>query len=54
METRRDQAEESVNALLDEAFREARVFKGGGTPVVGNDLALMIRSGHGRGSTTVP
>lgn len=43
METRRDQAEESVNALLDEAFREARVFKGGGTPVVGNDLALMIQ-----------
>lgn len=42
METRRDNAETKLNALLDEAFREARVYQGGGNAIVGNDLASMI------------
>jgi hypothetical protein len=42
METRLDNAETKIGNLLDEAFREARVFQGGGNPVVDSDLTTTI------------
>lgn len=42
METTRQAAESKVRELLDEALSGARVFQGGGTEIMGNDLQSMI------------
>ncbi len=45
MDTTRQTAEGKIRELLDEAFSGARVFQGGGSEVVGNDLQDMILEG---------
>jgi hypothetical protein len=43
METTKRASEEKIRELLDEAFTGARVFQGGGTEILGNDLREMIK-----------
>ena len=42
METTKQMAEAKIHELLGEAFQGARLFKGGGTEVIGNDLQAAI------------
>ncbi|WP_294105609.1 BREX system P-loop protein BrxC, partial [Thiolapillus sp.] len=43
METTKQVSEAKINELLNEAFSGARVFQGGGTEILGNDLHDMIQ-----------
>ncbi|MBE9475406.1 MAG: BREX system P-loop protein BrxC [Chloroflexi bacterium] len=42
MKTRKRNAEGKIRELLDEMLSGARVFQGGGNPIVGNDLQEMV------------
>lgn len=43
METAKQVAEAKIRELLDEAFSGARVFQGGGSEIIGNNLQEMLR-----------
>jgi hypothetical protein len=45
MRTTKDAAERRIEELLDDAFRGAHVYQGGGHELVGNDLKEMITEG---------
>ena len=47
METAKQTAEGKIKELLDEAFSGARVFQGGGSEIVGNDLQSMVMEAGG-------
>ena len=47
METTRQTAEGKINELLDEALSGARVFQGGGSEIVGNDLKETVPEAAG-------
>jgi hypothetical protein len=47
METTKQTADGKIKELLDEAFAGARVFQGGGSEILGNDLQAMVMEAAG-------